>query len=75
MLNWLANSPVASWVKVAASFVLGAFLVFLTEGNEVTDVDLSDVNVWVSGAIAAALPLVINFLNPSDTRYGRGTGE
>ena len=71
MLNWLANSPVASWVKVAGAFVLGAVLVFLSNGNEVTDIDLSDVNVWVSGAIAAVLPAVINYLNPSDTRYGR----
>lgn len=74
MLNWLANSPVASWVKVAASFVLGALLVFLTNGNELTDVDLADVNVWVSGAIAAVLPLVINYLNPDDGRYGRKRG-
>lgn len=74
MLNWLANSPVASWVKVAVSFALGAFLVFLTNGNEVTDVTLTDLNVWLSGAVAAVLPLVINWLNPADVRYGR-TGE
>lgn len=74
MLDWLANSPWASWVKVAGAFVLGSLLVFLTNGNQLTDVDFADVNVWISGAVAAVLPLVINFLNHKDARYGRGAG-
>jgi hypothetical protein len=73
MSEFLATTVVGSWVKVALAAVFGSLLVFLTEGNQLTDVDFTDVNVWVSAAIAAALPAVINYVNPADTRYGRGT--
>lgn len=75
MKEFLANSPVASWLKVAAAAVLGSLLIFLTNDNTLTDVNFQDVNVWVSAAFAAALPAVINWVNSADKRYGRGSGE
>jgi len=73
MKEFLANSPVGSWVKVVLAALFGSLLVFLTNDNTLTDVTFSDVNVWGSAAIAAVLPAVINFVNPADTRYGRGS--
>jgi len=75
MKEFLATSIVGSWVKVALAAVFGSLLIFLTEGNQLTDVDFTDVNVWVSAAVAAALPAVINYVNSADKRYGRGSGE
>ena len=71
MWTWLnedpAGSMVFSWFKVFASVVLG---LFLADGADVFAVDSSDARLWVAAGIAAVLPLIINFLNPHDTRYG-----
>jgi hypothetical protein len=73
MKEFLANSPVGSWVKVVIAALFGSLLVYLTNGNTLTDVTLTDVNVWGSAAVAAALPAVINWFNSADSRYGRGS--
>lgn len=63
-LLWLARSPIASAAKVAA----GAVLVWTLDN--VTDLGLHPV---VQVAIVAAIPVLINTLNPQDDRYGRHT--
>ena len=60
-LGWLATSPLASFVKIFAAGVLGWFVV---------NVDSLNVHPAVAIGIASALPVIINWLNPSDTRYG-----
>lgn len=61
-LMWLARSPLASAAKVAA----GAVLVWVLDN--VTDLGLHPV---AQVAIVAAIPVLINTLNPQDDRYGR----
>lgn len=61
-LLWLARSPLASAAKVAA----GAVLVWTLDN--VTDLGLHPV---VQVAIVAAIPVLINTINPQDDRYGR----
>lgn len=61
-LLWLARSPLASAAKVAS----GAVLVWVLDN--VTDLGLHPV---VQVAIVAAIPVLINTLNPQDDRYGR----
>lgn len=61
-LLWLARSPLGSAAKVAA----GAVLVWVLDN--VTDLGLHPV---VQVAIVAAIPVLINTLNPQDSRYGR----
>lgn len=65
-LAWLARSPIASAVKVAS----GAVLVWLIDN--VTDLGLHPV---VQVAIVAAVPVLINSVNPFDPRYGRTVVE
>lgn len=60
---WLARSPVASVLKIAAGAGLGALLDYLLTAQ------VSPLLVAVS---AAVIPVVVNFLNPADARYGRG---
>lgn len=73
MWTWLNEDPagamVFSWVKVFASVVLG---LFLADGADVFAVDASDVRLWLAAGLAAVVPLVVNYINPHDTRYGRG---
>ena len=58
---------VKSWVVV---FVATILTLFLADGADIFAVDMSDLKAWVSAAVAAVVPLVLNFLNPKDTRYG-----
>lgn len=63
------NSAFGSWIKVFVAAILGLVLT-----NLLTGIDLFEMN-WkslVSGAVASVLPIIINWLNPSDTRYGKG---
>ncbi len=59
-----------SWVKVFAAVVLG---LFLADGADVFAVDSTDLKTWLAAGFAAVLPIVINYVNPSDTRYGAGS--
>lgn len=61
-LYWLARSPLASAGKVAA----GAVLVWLLDN--VTTLGLHPV---AQVALIAAVPVLINAVNPEDPRYGR----
>lgn len=60
---WLAASPLASAFKVAAS----AALMWCVDNA--TTFDLPPV---VQVALIAGLPVLINALNPADSRYGFG---
>jgi hypothetical protein len=59
---------VKSWVKVFAATVLSLFLV---DGGDVFGVDWSDMRTYLAAGIASVLPLVITWLDPTDTRFGR----
>lgn len=61
--TWLAQSPVATVLKIAAAAGIGALIDYASTST----ID----PLWV--ALAAAVgPVIINALNPQDPRYGRG---
>jgi len=62
------NAIVKSWVKVFAATVLSLFLV---DGGDVFGVDWTDVRTYVAAGVASVLPLIITWLDPTDTRFGR----
>jgi hypothetical protein len=60
---WMAQSPVATVLKIAAAAGVGALIDYASTAS----VD----PLWV--VLAAAVgPVTINALNPEDPRYGRG---
>jgi len=61
---WLAGSPLATAAKVG----LAASLAYV-----LANPDLLDLPPVVAVGIAAALPVVINWINPEDGRYGSGS--
>lgn len=67
-LNWLATSPLASALKVGLGFILTAMVMTWTAKGTI---DFSAWQTWVIGAAGVAVPIVVNFLNPDDSRYGR----
>ena len=60
-LEWLASSPLASFAKIFGAGVLGWILL-----------NLDSLNIHPAAAIglASALPILVNWLNPVDFRYG-----
>jgi len=60
-LSWLAISPLASFAKIFVAGVLGWVVL-----------NLDSLNIHPAAAIglASAIPVIINWLNPVDSRYG-----
>ena len=58
---------VFSWLKVFISTVLA---LFLADGADVFSISVDDGKLWLAAGVAAVVPLVINYLNPRDSRYG-----
>ena len=66
--NELKNSKlVKSWVKVFLAALFSAFLADLTDVFAVT---WSEFQVYITAGVAALLPVVITWLDPSDDRFG-----
>jgi len=63
MMKFL-NSIYGSWVKVFLSAVL---TMVIAKGN----IYLVTLEECISAGIISILPIVINYINPNDTRYGK----
>jgi hypothetical protein len=57
------NSIYGSWLKVALTAIL---TMIITKGN-IYEITLEEV---ISASVISILPIIINWLNPNDTRYG-----
>lgn len=57
------NSIYGSWLKVAITAIL---TMIITKGN-IYEVTIAE---CISAAVISFLPVIINYLNPHDTRYG-----
>lgn len=60
--KWLAQTWEGSLVKIASGAALGALLSWLTT---------ADVHPLIVAMGAAVIPVVINYLNKQDSRYGK----
>lgn len=58
------NSIYGSWLKVAITAIL---TMIIAKGN-IYEVTLEEV---ISAAVVSVLPIIINWLNPHDPRYGK----
>ncbi len=67
--TWLAATPLGSAFKMFLAILLGAVLLTWTSEGQIS---WDHWQTWLIGALAIATPIVINWLNPADGRYGRG---
>jgi len=70
--HFLANTPAGSWVKVFISAVLLQFMNGLIEGHPLFSWDKAMLEKLATAGLVALIPVIINFINPNDTRYGVG---
>lgn len=69
MQNWLANTPLGTALKTFVAVVIaGAVADFSTDGA----ISLARWQTWVIAGLVSAVPVVVNWLNPADVRYGNG---
>jgi len=71
--NFWAKSPVASWIKVFVSAVIAQYLISLIEGYSLFSWDKVMLEKLLTAGAVAVLPVIINFINKKDTRYGLGS--
>ena len=62
--EWLATSPLASVLKIATGAALGALMSWAAT---------AEIHPLAVAIIAAVVPVVVNYLNPHDYRYGTGS--
>jgi hypothetical protein len=63
VLEWVANSPIASFFKVFGAGVLGWLLI---------NADTLNIHPALTIGLVSALPIIINWLNPEYKNYGKG---
>lgn len=65
------NTAFGSLLKVAITVVLGHILLELKDGLTINQVFTKE-NIWsyTTVVLTSTLPIVINWLNPEDARYG-----
>ncbi len=68
MKKIIENKMAKSWLKVFGSTVLA---LFLADGGDVVGVGWGDLRTYLAAGVASILPLVITYLDPSDSRFGR----
>lgn len=62
------KNMIKSWIKVFAATILS---LFLADGADVAGVGLDEVRTWIAAGVASILPLIITWLDPADSRFGR----
>lgn len=61
------NTATGSYLKVFTATILSLVLVNVTAGKDLFSINYKEI---LSGAIVSFLPIIINWLNPNDPRYG-----
>jgi hypothetical protein len=55
---------------LAAIFLTAAIGSFLDSKQDIFAVDLTDLKTYIAAGVAAAIPVLLRWLNPSDPSYG-----
>ena len=68
MKKILESKALKSWLKVFSATVLS---LFLADGGDVVGVGWGDLRTYLAAGVASVLPLIITYVDPTDTRFGR----
>lgn len=64
------NTIMGSWVKMFISFALGQITIILLDKDQTLFSYESLKSIMIAGLVPV-LPIIINYLNPNDPRYGK----
>ncbi len=63
------KAMLASWAR---SFMAAAVSAFVATGGDVFSLDLEGVKAILTAGVVAILPVLLRYLNPSDSAFGTG---
>lgn len=65
------NTMAGSWLKVFITAVLSEYLILKANGLSLFDWNKQTIEALLTAGVVAVIPVIINFLNPNDPRYGK----
>jgi len=68
--GWLTTSPIASWLRSFVAIVLTQAVAEWTTTGAFT---FGNYQTWLLAGAVAIIPVIVRWLNPSDTAFGRGS--
>jgi hypothetical protein len=68
--TWLATTPLGTALKAAVAVVL---TLGVADWVGAGSISLTNWQTWIIAGIGSAAPVIVNWLNSSDARYGRGS--
>ena len=68
-IQQLLATPVGGMVRIFVGLVLGYLVVALQDHDTIS---LDSLSTWAGAALVVVIPLAIAYVNPADTRFGRG---
>lgn len=71
-MNIKTKAMLYSWLKVFGAAVLTAFVTIVASTQDIPTSKEAWIGILVAGVLAVG-PVVINYLNPNDPRYGKGS--
>jgi hypothetical protein len=72
VIGMFLNTPFGSAIKV---FIAVALTLLVTDWMGHGFIDFESWETWVIAGLASALPIIVNWLNPADFRYGNRSHE
>lgn len=72
MIKKFLTTPEGGFVKVFLACLLTQYFIELQQGHDLFSMDLAMVKKLLTAALISNLPIIINYLNPSYTQYGKG---
>ena len=66
--KWFATSPIASFLRVAFALLISQAM---ADFVKIGAFDFSNLNTWIITALAAAIPGLLRWINPSDPAFGK----
>ena len=66
--NWLAATPLGGAFKTFIAVILGAAIADWAGSGSIS---LGNWETWVIAGLVSAVPVIINWLNGVDARYGK----
>lgn len=70
--DFWGKTMIGGWLKTFITVILAGILKVLIEKGSILSFDWATLDTILVMALVATLPVVINFLNKKDTRYGLG---
>lgn len=70
MKKYFSNTPLSSWLKVFVSAIILQIMNGISDNHSLFSWDIIMIKKMLSAGLVSLLPVIYNYLNPNDTRYG-----